>query len=188
MTTNNTINAVTREIDEMFEFIKGSKNPSEISYERFLGQKSVVTVVTSENEVDASRKIRRQIEDKSVVDVSSEPNRSVVEVESVVKSVVNPGEHHQPLPCGEDRRGTGKIDRSTPARKTPKGQRSPEMETFKRILSGLKEPFTYDRICNICDSAGLLPSKYKTWIQEELDQGRMISNNGNYEVVKEVNS
>lgn len=156
----------------MYRFIGGCQNPSEISFEKFLAQRSVLSVLSPDNAVDAPRNLQGQIDEKSVLEKSS-----------VLQSSVS----FQTSPCGEDRRGTGKIDRPTPARKGPK-IRSLEMEIFKGILSKLKEPFSYTRLCNICDSVGLPPSKYKTWIQEEEQNGRIIKNNGNYEVVKEASS
>ena len=80
----------------------------------------------------------------------------------------------------------GKISRPTPARKVPKAQRSPEMEKFKNILLGLKGPFTFDQLCIQCDTACLPPLKYKAWIQEEEQCGRMVHNNGHYEVIREA--
>lgn len=180
--TDKTLIKVTRKIEEMFEFIKGSKNPSEISFENFLAQRSVLSVLPPDNAGDVSRNSQGQIEKKSVLDLSPEDKPSVLKD----GFVLNPGEPLNILPRGEDDRPkTGKIDRPTPVRKTPKVQRSPEMETFKRILAGIKEPFTFERLCNICESAGLPPSQYKTWIQEEMDQGRIVGNNGSYEI-KEV--
>lgn len=149
--TDKTLSEVTREIEEMFEFIKGCIDPSEISYENFLARTSVLSVLKTDNAGDASRNSRGQIEEKSVLDPSSEQK----------PSVLNSSKHNASFPCGDEWRGTGKIDRPTPTRKTTKGQRSPEMETFKRIMTGIKEPFTFERLCNICDSAGLPPSRYK---------------------------
>lgn len=80
----------------------------------------------------------------------------------------------------------GKTLRETPKRKGSKAQRSPEMAKFKNILSGLVEPFTLYQLYAQCDTAGLPPSKYKAWIQEEEQCGRMIRSNGHYEMIKEA--